>query len=283
MDIAKTLFITDLDGTLLLPNATLDPRDAKKLNDLTSRGVRITYATARTIASVRYILSDIVFRDDAPPAALMNGVLLRDMQNGRYVSRAIYAKETAQALLSAMSDADAYPFIYALSPDGEMMTYYKAIPNAAMQAFMDERVTKYGKPFRKINDVSEIDGEIIYFCLVASEDDVRRAEAAILDIPHIRKTAYRDHYDTSVFYLEIFDEHASKQHAVEFLRAYTGAETIVCFGDNLNDLPMFSVSDIRCAVQGAHPDLLAEADFIIHNVPDFIEEVCNGNQGLRLV
>ncbi len=277
MDLSKTLFITDLDGTLLGQDAALAPADAACLNALTERGVRITYATARTIASVRHILADIVFRADAPPVALMNGVLLRDMYSGIYLDRAIYTPETAEMLLCAMTEARAYPFIYALSPDGEMMTYYKDIPNAAMQRFMEERVTRYGKPFRKIDSAAQIDGDIIYFCLVAPEPDVRRAEAATLDIPHIRKTAYRDHYDTSVFYLEIFDERASKAHAVEFLRAYTGAETVVCFGDNLNDLPMFSASDIRCAVRGAHPDLIAKADHIIDNVPDFIREVCNGN------
>lgn len=283
MDRSKTLFITDLDGTLLQSDATLAHRDAELLNALSAHGARITYATARTVASVSHILAEIDFLPDAPPIALMNGVLIRDMRRGIYLDRAIYTQKTANALLCAMAEANAFPFIYALSPCGDMMTYYKEIPNVAMARFMDERVTRYGKPFQKIDDVSQIDGEIIYFCLVAPEGDVRRAEAATADIPHIRKTSYRDHYDTSVFYLEIFDERASKAHAVEYLRAYTGAEAVVCFGDNLNDLPMFSASDIRCAVRGAHPDLLAEADFIVDNVPDFIMEVCNGNQGLRSV
>lgn len=276
----KTLFVTDLDGTLLGLDAALAPKDAACINRMTADGIPIAFATARTIESVRHILKDIRFRPGMPPAALMNGVLLRDMEKGVYIDRAVFSKETADCLLWTMESLGAYPFIYALQQQQhpktmqaceQLMTYYKEIPNPAMQAFMDERIQRYQKPFRQIRKVSEIDGEIIYFCLVAPEDIVKKTEQAICTVPHIKYTSYRDHYDQSVFYLEIFDERASKKHAIEFLRTYTGAETVVCFGDNLNDLPMFEASDIRVAAEGAHPELKEKADFIAHDgVPAFI-------------
>jgi len=258
----KILYLSDLDGTLLRPDATLDPRDAALLNRLTDAGVCISYATARTIASVEYILGDIRFRENSPPIALMNGVLIRDMARKQYVRRAVYTREIAGQLFDAMNDAGTYPFIYTLTEDGALTTCYRAVPNAAMQAFMDDRIQRYRKPFQKIDTVGEIDGEIIYFCLVAPEEDVRRAEAAIAGIPHIRATSYRDSYDTDVFYLEIFDENASKKHAAEYLRRCTGADMIVSFGDNLNDLPMFEASELRVAAKNAHPALKAQADAV---------------------
>ncbi|MBQ8577748.1 MAG: HAD family phosphatase [Clostridia bacterium] len=278
MNAASTLFVTDLDGTLLRPDATLAAEDAAAINRMTADGIRITYATARTVASVEHILSGIDFHADSPPVALMNGVLLRDMVRGIYVDRAVYSRETAQHLLDAMTAAGTYPFIYTLLWDGSLMTCYRDISCDVMRAFMEERKLRYGKPFRHIHDVSEIDGEIIYFCLVAPENDVRRAEEAVKTVPHIRYTSYRDHYDTSVFYLEIFDERASKRHAVEFLRRYTRAETVVCFGDNLNDLSMFEASDIRVAVANTHPDLMSQADFVADGgVPAFISEFYKKN------
>ncbi len=265
MNLCDILFVSDLDGTLLRPDVTLDPKDAAQLNALAEAGVRITYATARTIRSVSHILSDLHFAPDSPPVALMNGVLIRDMARGIYLDIAAMSPETSAMLLRAMSDAGASPFIYALNDAGELFTYYHSLPNDAMRTFMDDRIRLYQKPFQQIETTDDIRETVIYCCLLGSEQDILRAEAAIQGIPKIRFTSYRDNYDPSVFYLEIFDERADKRHAVEALRTVTSAKTVVCFGDNLNDIPMFEASDIRVAVSGAHPELKTRADAIAHD------------------
>ncbi|MBQ1976555.1 MAG: HAD hydrolase family protein, partial [Clostridia bacterium] len=48
-DPQTTLFVTDLDGTLLTPAATLPEGAAEAIHDLHRNGIRLTYATARTI------------------------------------------------------------------------------------------------------------------------------------------------------------------------------------------------------------------------------------------
>ena len=57
----KTLFVSDLDGTLLDRNAKLPPAAAERINALTEKGVMITYATARTIRLTAFILGEIDF------------------------------------------------------------------------------------------------------------------------------------------------------------------------------------------------------------------------------
>ena len=264
----RILFLTDLDGTLLRPDATLDPDDARRINALTEQGILISYATARTIQSVKHILADIRFTETSPPISLMNGVFIRDMARGTYLDCASFSRDTAQEILTGLCRRNLHPFVYAVNDAGDLMTYYREIPNDAMKAFMDERVTRYQKPFRRITELSEIDGTIVYFCLIASMSEVSRAVQFLedrlrhIDVPDLRFTYYRDHYDTAVWYLEIFDVRASKQHAVDVLRRYTNADRVICFGDNLNDLPMFEASDLRVAVKNAHPTLIEAADEI---------------------
>ena len=264
----RTLFLTDLDGTLLRADATLDPDTARRINALTEQGVMISYATARTIESVRHILADIRFTEASPPISLMNGVFIRDMARGEYLDCAAFSSDAAEQILAGLTNRSLHPFVYAVDEAGALMTYYREIPNSAMQAFMDERVTRYQKPFRRFTDLSEIDGTIVYYCLIAPMQDVSRAVRMLedrlryLEVPDVRFTAYRDHYDESVWYLEIFDRRASKQHAVDYLRRYTHADKVICFGDNLNDLPMFEASDHRVAVRDAHPKLIEAADEI---------------------
>lgn len=191
---SKTLFVSDLDGTLLTPQAVLRDGDAERINALTGRGVRITYATARTIESAGKILGNLHFAPDAPPVSLMNGVLACDMAKRHYVDSAKFSTGCAREILRRMKESDSYPFIYSLLPDERLMTHYTEIRNPAMQAFMDERKVRYGKPFRQVSDVSEVEGDIIYFCIIAPEEDVLRAVHAVDDVPGIKRTYYEDSY-----------------------------------------------------------------------------------------
>lgn len=52
----QTLFVTDLDGTLLGSDSRVSTRSAQLLADLTEAGVMITAATARTPATVDPLL-----------------------------------------------------------------------------------------------------------------------------------------------------------------------------------------------------------------------------------
>lgn len=274
----KTLFVSDLDGTLLDKNAKLPDGAAERINRLTERGVMITYATARTVRSVGHILDGIDFTlQGAVPVALMNGVLVRDMARSKYVRAAVIDRTAAAEILAVLDEADGIePFVYAIDEEHPVLgdplyTYYREIANGFMQDFMDERIVRYGKPFTKIASIDEIAGDIIYFAVLGEELPVRLAVEKISEIGGIRYTYYRDAYADGVWYLEIFDEKASKKHAVEYLREVTGAEKVVCFGDNLNDIPMFEAADAAVAVENAVDEVKSRADFVTADVVGFIE------------
>lgn len=68
--------------------------------------------------------------------------------------------------------------------------------------------------------------------------------------PNLTLEIYIDYY-----WLEISERNGNKKDGLSFLKSYLKAEKIVCFGDNLNDLPMFEISDERIAVSNAMDDL----------------------------
>lgn len=76
------LFISDLDGTLLNGNAEVTEFTRDTLNRLMAKGLNFTAATARTLASAGKILSGL---DLKLPVILMNGVLIYDMTEKKYV------------------------------------------------------------------------------------------------------------------------------------------------------------------------------------------------------
>lgn len=286
MNLRDLLFVTDLDGTLLEPDASLNPDTTRRINALTKQGVNITYATARTVRSVSCILADIDFSQSGAPVALMNGVLLRDMRENRYVSAAEIDPGTAQTVLECLTNLGASPFVYSLDEEhpvngDPLVTCYREIANEPMRRFYEERVTRYGKPFLKINRADDIPGRIIYFCTIAGEALIKRAAHALDEIPGIRLTYYRDSYDPTTWYLEAFSPDASKKHAVEQLRQLTGARKIIAFGDNRNDIPMFEAADIAVAVSTAVDEAKSAADEITASVIEYIETFCKENFGIQ--
>ena len=82
-------------------------------------------------------------------------------------------------------------------------------------------------------------------------------------LENVEITFYRDVYSPELWYIEIFSSCASKKKAVEFLRDYLHPERIICFGDNLNDIPMFEAADHSIAVENAVAAVKEAADEII--------------------
>ena len=70
----KTLYVSDLDGTLLTPREDLSPFTIRVLNRLVEQGVAFTYATARSQHS-----ADVVTRGltKSLPVIIYNGAFIR--------------------------------------------------------------------------------------------------------------------------------------------------------------------------------------------------------------
>ena len=74
---SKTLFISDLDGTLLGKNAELSEKSAELLNIAYKNGVFFAVATARTAATI-----DGIMKNARPtvPSITQNGVSVYDIR-----------------------------------------------------------------------------------------------------------------------------------------------------------------------------------------------------------
>jgi len=269
----KTLYISDLDGTLLNSRAELSNYTVETLNRLIESGGYFSVATARTAATALYILKDVKIN---VPIILMNGVLVYDIHAGQYIKKEVLSKQLAKQITAAIKKTGQTGLMYALSGN-ELRTYYERLDNEPINAFIEERRRKYNKPFERISDFDDVDGDIIYFCFLDDHKSIWRLYDEVKDIGGIRIEMYKDIYSEDLWYLEIFRETASKNNAAQFLRQKYGFEKLVCFGDNLNDLPMFAGCDECYAVANAKPELKERATAVIGSndedgVARFIEE-----------
>jgi Cof subfamily protein (haloacid dehalogenase superfamily) len=254
----KTLYISDLDGTLLNKNAELSPYTKDALNRMIADGVHFSAATARTAASAFIILDGVQW---TIPIVLLNGVLIYDTLQKRYVQVLSLSEKTTTAIISVLQELNTTGLMYQLK-DNKQVTYYETLEHKPLGDFIKEREGRYNKVFNKVNFSEVLPENTIYFTLLDTYEKIQLAHAALSEVPGICLSSYKDIYSPDLWYLEIHNDKATKQSGTEYLRDAYGFEHIVGFGDNLNDLPMFSACDVKVAVENANPDVKTAADYI---------------------
>ena len=88
---AKTLYISDMDGTLLGADSKLSENSARIITDLTRRGANITVATARTPATVEIILTNAL---TSLPAIVMTGAAMWQRDTKTYCNVCFLSDDT---------------------------------------------------------------------------------------------------------------------------------------------------------------------------------------------
>lgn len=250
------LFISDLDGTLLNGNAEVTEFTRNTLNRLIAKGLNFTAATARTLASAGKILSGL---DLKLPVILMNGVLIYDMAQKKYVRINSLSRELCGLIIGLAKELGLEPFMYSVS-DNQLSTRYERLISPAMESFYNERREKYYKSFTQVSDLSQHTDNVIYFTFIAEKEKLAPLYDALKDNEKLNITYYYDVYDHGLWYLEAFSSAASKEQGVGYLRENYGFDFITAFGDNTNDLPMFRAADKNVAVKNACKEVLEGCD-----------------------
>lgn len=256
----KTLYISDLDGTLLNSSAKLSEFSKNALVELSNREIYFTVATARSPYSVRSILNGIPI---SVPCILMNGVLTYDIMTNTFVEVNEIMPQAFRTVLSAIREEKLSCFIYFVK-DNKLSSYYESILNANMQAFYDERKNKYGRSFVRVDKLEDIvPSGIIYFTMLYTREELLPLYERVSEVPNISCSFYKDVYSEKLWYLEIFSSRATKYNSTLRLKEQYGFDRIVGFGDSHNDIPLFNACDECYAVENAADELKAYADGIL--------------------
>lgn len=255
----KRLYITDLDGTLLSPEGSISAKTAAILNSLTAEGICFTFATARSVYSAKPITSAL---DINVPCILMNGVSIYDLRADGYLVNQYIPVSASEKVIEAFEREKAEVFLYRFN-DEVLTCYYTKVTTRVMQSFAEVRRNRYNKPYVQCADLLDAaDGRTIYYTALDEHEKLMPVKNAIDSINGVDYAFYEDTY-TGKWFLEVFSAKASKSNGLRYLRERYGFDEVVAFGDNLNDLPMFSEADIKVAVGNARDEVKAAADYII--------------------
>lgn len=155
-------------------------------------------------------------------------------------------------------------FWYTVRGD-KLYVYYDRLENLSQQMFYDLRKAKPMKVF--VQGRCPEGEDPIFCCVIDGEEPTARLAAELDGVPGMVFHRYRDSYDPETWYVEIYDQAATKAAGVRWLREQYGGDRVVCFGDNRNDLQMFGAADESYAVANAVPELKASATGVLSD-PD---------------
>ena len=234
--LAGHLYISDLDGTLLLPDKTLGARTRAVLERFIASGGLFTVATGRSAASTARILAPLALPVDA---ITHNGALTVNLQTGSIAQVVPMPASSARHVFERAVQRDLAPLAYGLDGAGHTLLVHGGEPNAATAGYL--------AALRPLHPCIADDGSTL--------DRLRGLTLLLLDEPQriaalfaetcggdTGLVAYlgRSAYTAGLGVGEVQAAAASKAHAARELarRAGLDASAIVAFGDNANDLPL---------------------------------------------
>lgn len=268
---ARTLYISDMDGTLLGSDSRISERSARILNGLADAGVLFTVATARTPATVVPLLSGI--RTNAP-AIVMTGSAMWDHGAGHFFNPHFVPAQEVRRSLDVFAAHGVCPFVYVLSPDNTTLDVYHATGefNSAERAFYEERANLRLKRFHPGTPAPEraLTHTILFYAM-GPRAGIEAVAQSLREDSECVIPCYPDIFNHEIYNMEVFPPGVTKAGAVLELKKAMGADRVVVFGDNLNDIPMLEAADVAIAVENAFDEVKAKADIIIE--PNYTDSV----------
>lgn len=257
----KTLYISDLDGTLLNKNAALSDRTTKIISGLINKGMMFTAATARSLSSVN-ILENLGIR---LPCVQLNGVLMYDFPSHSYTGCTYIAPSAAREVLQILRRFNRMSFVYKADDTYGIHVEFEKLSNEVERNFFEVRKDNDYKSFCKVEHITADDSDkVIYFTMVDEYDRLYAICEEIKRADGVRPTLYSDNY-SDLYFLEVFSSKATKARGMNKIKELVGADRVVAFGDNLNDIEMLTLADVGIAVGDAAEPVKDCADIIIGN------------------
>jgi len=256
----KTLYLSDLDGTLLNSSQKTSQFTNKTINKLVSEGMIFSYATARSWSTASKVTSGI---NVSIPAIVYNGAFVVDSVTNRKIMSNYFGDEAGE-IIDRMVNNGIYPNVYSVRDDEEKFSFVADKMTRGMADFVESR--KGDSRTNPVNSASELyKGDIFYIaCIDEYERLLPLYEKYKADLHCIFQ---RDIYSKEQW-LEIMPKSTSKSAAAIRLKKQLGCDRLVVFGDALNDKDLFECADESYAVSNAAAELKEAATAVIDSNDD---------------
>lgn len=258
---SATLYVTDLDRTLLRSDSTVGAQSARLLNSAIEAGAPITYATARSFLSSRKATAELRLR---LPVITYGGTITAHPDSGQPLDLRLLRETAVDSVLRLCRSAPSVePILHTFERARDWIRWLPTRETAGVAAFLAAR---HDDPrLRPITATDPLDPTtVFYIALLAHATTLTTLRSKLR--PHLDGVAHFLSIDPStpgLDWLELHNIEGTKAEAIRWIMTSLGTERLVVFGDNHNDLPMFEIADESYAVANAVPAVREAATGVI--------------------
>lgn len=254
----KNLYVTDLDGTLLNSRDRISSYSIDVINGLVDRGMLFTYATARSLVSASVVAGGLSTKI---PVIVYNGAFILQPATGEMLSELYFEKNETEKVRELLTRYDTSPLVYSYVEGVERVSWETGRENEGIRNYLSKR--QGDRRLRPLEDGSGLyDGKVFYYTCIGEKEELKPLYELLKQDGRYRCTLQQELYRRE-YWLEIMPAKATKANAVRRLKELWGCDRVVSFGDAVNDLPMFEISDECYAVSNAAEELKAAATAVI--------------------
>jgi hydroxymethylpyrimidine pyrophosphatase-like HAD family hydrolase len=296
----RTIYVTDLDGTLLNTESRINPESLSIINELVEQGMLFTYATARSLESasvvtegLRLTMPVIVYngafimrpRTQEPSLTgdnLFSGgpsfpennsfpgeisLLRQNLFPGEILYSQFFTREEAGFIRENLEKAGISPLVYSFIRERESVSWNTARENEGIKHYLSNR--RWDRRLRPLESAEGLyDGNIFYYTCIGEKEELMPLYEVFSRDRRLRCTIQQELYRPE-YWCEVMPGKATKAQAIRTLKDMYSCDRVVSFGDAINDIPMFELSDECYAVENAVPELKRAATGIVgSNVGD---------------
>ncbi|MCH5258449.1 MAG: HAD family hydrolase [Lachnospiraceae bacterium] len=256
---SKTLYVTDLDGTLLNRQDRINSESISIINELVEKGMLFTYATARSLVSASVVTEGL---STDFPVIIYNGAFIIHPSTCEILTEQSFTPTERQRVIEVLDEYDISPLVYSYVDGIEKVSWITSRENDGIRRYINNR--KGSDPrFRPIQNKEELyQGEMFYYTCIGEREELQPAYDLISQDTRFRCTLQQELYRPE-YWFEIMPAKATKAEAIRQLKQLWNCDRVVSFGDAINDIPMFEISDECYAVENAVDELKAIATGII--------------------
>ena len=256
----------DLDGTTLLPNGILGDKTKDCLKKLISRGMRIIISTGRPAESSEKYRSAIGAEG---PMVFYNGAEVSDVPSGKilhtnYINMDVvdFGAETARKM-------GIHYQVYlpaGISPDTG-----KAVPTQINAALLIDKFGEEALMYKSHTGITPVVKDLKKIAALPVNGAIKGMFIADPSLHDEVRRRMNERFGNSInimrsfpTFLEVINAGVSKGEGLRIVMEHLGLkpEEVIAFGDEENDVPMFTVAGYACVPANARDKIREAADFV---------------------
>lgn len=254
----KILYVTDLDGTLLNTKDRINSKSIEIINNLVEKGMLFTYATARSLVSASVVTQGLSMNI---PVIAYNGAFILHPATGEILSRESFSVKEMDQVIAVLAQYDISPLVYSLIENEEKVSWITGKENDGIKRYLTLRCgDRRLRPVKTDTDLYQ--GDMFYYTCIGEKEELQPIYDIFSRDERYRCTLQQELYRPE-YWCEIMPAKATKAQAIRKLKKIWYCSRVVSFGDAVNDIPMFEISDECYAVENAVDELKSIATGVI--------------------